>query len=145
MSTAKILVVDDAPDVLAVAQQALRRGSYDVITATSGREALELLSGDSGVDLVLAEVLMPGMTGAELIDIVNRRHPFAATMLMAGYVGDEIIDSAVPLLRKPFTADELIAEVKRVLTRSRQPLNEPRKLRWQRTAAVEKSRAAEQS
>ncbi len=143
VSTATVLIVDDATDVVAVAQQALRRGSYDVITASSGREALELLSG-TDVDLVLAEVLMPGMMGTELIDIVNHRHPFAATMLMAGYTGDKVIDPGVPLLRKPFTAGELISEVRRVLAHSRQRLDHSAELGCRHTPDAAKSRGAEQ-
>lgn len=115
LSTAKILVVDSHPEVLAVARDALKRASYDVLTATSAGEALAILGGDQRVDVLIAEVLLPGVRGTELLKTARRCRPSIAVVLMSGYTNGEIVDSTVVFVPKPFTVGMLIDGVARAL------------------------------
>ncbi len=127
-SPAKVLIVDDHPEVLEVAREALCRASYQVVTATSGSQALALLTADSQIDIVVAEVLLHGMRGTELVSTVRRCHPDSATMLMAGYTDDEVIDPSIPLLRKPFSLRTLTEAVEQALWAASRMRNQARQL-----------------
>jgi DNA-binding NtrC family response regulator len=101
-----ILVVDFRTQILALAKAILERHSYDVITAESGEQALRVLDANR-VDLVLAEVLMPHMSGLDLIERVKQSGNVAPFLLMTGYT-DRPLDSNIDVLRKPFTPDQLV-------------------------------------
>ena len=83
----------------------------------SGRDALRRLErGVDRFDLLLADVIMPVMTGVELAEIVRSRHPALRALLMSGHVSDEALIERlgrldVPVLRKPFTPEELLGAV----------------------------------
>lgn len=117
MAAGCILVVDPHPEVLGITKAMLSRASFSVWTANNGVDALEFLKGHSGTDLVLAEALMPGLSGTELIAKVQEAFPHTAVMLMTGYT-EQPLDSGIPLIEKPFTMAALIEKVKRVLARS---------------------------
>ncbi len=114
---ATVLVVDDEPVVLRAVGRQLRSLGYEVLEAGSGGAALERLAQHRGaVDLLLSDVLMPGMNGPDLVRRVQALRPGTPVLLMSGYYGDDLPDSpslalSVPLLRKPFTRDELAAAV----------------------------------
>lgn len=131
MSTATILIVDDEPLVLELAERALARSGYDVLAVQSGPEALEILKQKRPIDLVLSDVVMPGMSGPELLKSVKQLSPSTAAVLMSGYLSADQIDAAVPFVRKPFSLPTLVGTVSRVLescppvrlkSRSAQPL-----------------------
>ncbi|HSM61667.1 MAG TPA: response regulator [Longimicrobiales bacterium] len=116
-----VLVVDDDPAVLQVASKVLTRGGYRVIEAESGAQALRLVEESEGtVDLLLTDVVMPGMGGREVSEAIAQRHPGVRVLFMSAYTEDEVILQGVRVaevnfISKPFTVDGLRAKVREVL------------------------------
>ena len=115
-----ILVVEDDPRVSRATVAALEELGYRPIACGSGRDALLILERDSEIDLVITDVMMPEMTGPELVREVNRLYPWIAILFVTGYVGeagdaDDL--SGQQILRKPFTVSALSAAVGRSLGR----------------------------
>lgn len=118
---AKVLVVDDEPDVLLLCRVNLEYEGYDVIDAGSGEEALDSLD-DAAVDLVLLDVMMPGMDGWEVLKAIKSRPATAAIpviMLTAKAQDRDQIrgwsDGATEYVTKPFNPIALSQTVKRAL------------------------------
>lgn len=108
--------------MLRLATTVLRRTGFQVLTATDGAEALTRLEGlgDTELDLLLTDAIMPGMRGSELAGAVRESHPRARVLFMSGYDADEVIsrevsDRAAGFLPKPFTPRELREKVREVL------------------------------
>lgn len=78
-----ILCVDDEKNPLVLRKLVLERAGYEVVTAGSGKEALEIVSSRA-VDLVLSDLLMPGMSGAELAKEIKTQHPEMPVVLISG-------------------------------------------------------------
>jgi two-component system, cell cycle sensor histidine kinase and response regulator CckA len=121
---ATILLVDDDPLVRRVVAQVLLRFGYDVIEADCGPTGLEcFLRHRKRVDLVVSDVLMPRMSGPEMIREIHRVDPSARVVFMTGYLADErtreIIrqgaPESAPILAKPFTHERLLATVAQCL------------------------------
>ncbi|RWX80801.1 hybrid sensor histidine kinase/response regulator [Neorhizobium lilium] len=105
----KVLIVDDNAASLQAARLGVEELGLEVAAAGSGQEALAILDGAQDLDLVLSDVMMPGMNGLQLRDEVRRRFPAIGFALMTGYSEDleAGAKAGVPVLSKPFTADEL--------------------------------------
>jgi PAS domain S-box-containing protein len=119
---ATILLVDDDPDVAAFAQLCLEGGSYRVFRAESGPAGLELLGRIGPVDLLVADLAMPGMDGAQLAAEARRRHPGLRVLLATGYADASALESAAaafPVLHKPFKSAQLLASVAAILQERR--------------------------
>ena len=86
-----ILIVDDEPNVIAALQRTLFDEPYDICTATSGEEALEILT-TCKVKLVISDERMPGMDGAEFLSIVKVRYPESIRIMLTGYAS---LDAAI--------------------------------------------------
>ncbi len=120
----RILLVEDDVAVRAVARRILERGGYTVVEAGDGRAALHLVDGRSIVpDLLITDLIMPGMSGRELAERVTRRIPVIRVLYMSGYTEDNLAGhSAVPegaaFLDKPFTPETLLRKVRQVLDAS---------------------------
>jgi two-component system cell cycle sensor histidine kinase/response regulator CckA len=115
-----VLVVEPVCAVRAVIARLLGEAGYNVITADSAAQALERLSVESHVDLVLTEVVMPRLGGAKLGAHIRRDHPGTRVLYMTGWFDDivegyGIVESRVEMLRKPFGPRELRDKVSRVL------------------------------
>ena len=80
----RILVVDDETVVLSSMEKLLSIGPYTVLSALSGHEGLEVLARE-WVDLVISDERMPGMSGAEFLSIVRKRHPQTVRIMLTGY------------------------------------------------------------
>lgn len=106
-----LLIVDDTPASLDSARLALDGLVADIIAARSGSEALELLQSRAGIEAVISDIMMPGMSGIELAEEIARRWPELPVVLMTGYSDKLEAGAAVshPVVTKPFTTKELAA------------------------------------
>jgi PAS domain S-box-containing protein len=114
-----ILVVDDEDALRAVIARMLRAAGYRVLEAASPAEALERYGGGSTVhlDAVLSDYLMPGMTGDDLIDLLQIGRPGLPALLMSAYTPDRRLGRgpAPAFLAKPFTSPLLLRRLREVL------------------------------
>lgn len=111
----RILVVDDNPQVRAVAVTLMEELGYGVVEASGGAEALRLLREDGRFDLLLTDYAMPGMTGTELAGRAQALEPTLGVLLMTGYADAAALPSGgVPVLRKPFALDDLRLAIERL-------------------------------
>jgi two-component system, cell cycle sensor histidine kinase and response regulator CckA len=113
-----VLVVDDETAVRRFAVRVLQRDGYDVLEASDGIEAIELLqSGKASVHIVVSDIVMPRMNGVELMQAVAGSHPEIPVVLMSGYATAALSDLGIAtpcsILPKPFPAERLLAEVHR--------------------------------
>jgi GAF domain-containing protein len=121
--TETILLVEDESDVRELAREILEQAGYRVIEATSGAEALVLTrSAGRAPDLLLTDVIMPRMSGAELARELAPLAPAMRVAFMSGYTDDAlghhgVLDPGTILLEKPFTPDSLLAGVRAALDR----------------------------
>ncbi|MGE3783904.1 MAG: response regulator, partial [Alphaproteobacteria bacterium] len=120
----RVLLVDDDPDVRAVAAAMLAEAGYDVVEAGSGGAALDLLEDPQlGVELMIADIVMPGMNGVELAHAARRRRPQMPVLFVTGFGGAALPANRPPpgeMLRKPFRAADLIAKVAAMLSRAQE-------------------------
>jgi CheY-like chemotaxis protein len=123
---ARILVVEDDPRVRSSTIEALQDLDYDPVACGSGAEAIDIFESRT-FDLVISDVIMPEMTGPELIKHLKQTHDDFAVLFVTGYVGEGETGDLVghELLRKPFTVGALANAVAVAL--SRRPTNEPRR------------------
>ena len=122
-TTGTILLVEDVTEVREVIQLQLTEEGFDVIAAEHGRAALDALeAADGEVDVVLSDVVMPVMGGIELGGHLRRRYPGIRFALMTGFCGESLGGEAdaVPMLRKPFTTNELLSVVGTLCTQAEQ-------------------------
>ena len=112
-----ILVVEDDSAVRALIRKTLTAEGCRILEAGNGLEALGLLEqGGTPVDLVLTDVVMPGMGGRSLADHVGQLYPELKILFMSGYpstmvASHGVLNSEVSFLEKPFSADVLKAKV----------------------------------
>ena len=113
-----ILLVEDEPAVRQLFSQALSRAGYTVHEARNGQEAMKLFDqhGDS-IDLVLTDMRMPYMGGAELAHHLRGRRRTLKLLCISGYPGSLDSDLSTDFLAKPFSRDELLNKVREVLDR----------------------------
>nr|WP_265571505.1 response regulator [Sphingomicrobium nitratireducens] len=117
--TGTILLVEDEPMVRTVAERALTRHGYTVLTATNGEEALELLEGGNDVSLLVSDVVMPLMDGPTMGREARKDRPDLPILFMSGYAEEQLRKSIdidnVAFLPKPFSVQELAEAVRAVL------------------------------
>ncbi len=114
----RILLVDDDSAVRAVTAEALRDLGYDVIEAGSGAAALDLFER-SGVDLMIVDLAMPGMSGAELASRVRAKRPDMPMLFVTGFADRSMLDdvSEAEVVGKPFAPGELADKARAALLR----------------------------
>ena len=109
-----ILVVDDDSRVVQQASEMLAMMGYQVIPADSAEQALAVFAGLAAeIDLLLTDILMPGLTGPELAELVHRERPELPVLLMTGFAGR--YQGAADLIEKPFGMAELQERLARAL------------------------------
>jgi two-component system cell cycle sensor histidine kinase/response regulator CckA len=112
-----ILMVDDEELLLTMGQMLLSEFGYRVLTANSGEKALEIIaSSGEPIDLVVTDLVMPGMSGRELIDRLRQVSPGLRVLSMSGYVRQGTAEEEGTHLQKPFTSQELLRKVKNALS-----------------------------
>lgn len=116
-----VLVVEDDPRVSRSTVSVLEELGYHPQACASGKEALDILRGQGRIDLVITDVMMPEMTGPELVRVLAGDYPDVAVLFVTGYVGEagDAIDlGGYDLLRKPFTVAALATSVAAALDRA---------------------------
>ena len=114
-----ILLVDDEDLVINMGRTILSSFGYQVLTANSGTKAVEILSKpNTEVDLVITDLVMPQMSGRELIEHVHQLAPGVPILCTSGYVRASGKENPVTFLQKPFSTQDLLRRVKQVLTAS---------------------------
>lgn len=126
--TGRVLVVDDEPQVLAVAKAILDAHSFDVLVTDSGETALNMLaqpaSGDQRIELVILDLTMPGgLSGFEVLEEMRRMDASLPIIACSGYFQENARDLCQAIgfsdiLPKPYTLDHLVATVRGCLARS---------------------------
>src|SRR6266481_5483527 len=123
-----ILLVEDADPLRKLAQAFLESNGFRVLSAPSGEAALEIAARHSGIfDLLLTDVVMPGMNGRVLAEKLSLQRPGLKVLFMSGYTdsfiaGHGVLEAGTNLLHKPFTEEILISKVREVLDSARKPL-----------------------
>ena len=118
-----ILIIEDEPAVRRVTSGLLKGKGYTVLIAESGDDALEIAANYSGdVDLILTDVVMPGLQGPELVASLLELYPRAAVLFVSGYMdpdrfGDLNLNERRSFLQKPFSTESLEHEVSEILNR----------------------------
>ena len=108
-----VLVAEDEPTIRELATRILTAQGYIVLAAATGIEALELARHSERIDVLLTDVIMPGMTGSELAATLSRDRPGLPIVYMSGY-SDQVVakhgvlDAGTLYLQKPFTSQELL-------------------------------------
>ncbi len=117
-----MLIAEDDPAVRSLVQQILTDAGFEVVTASNGRRALdELHRTGARFDLLLTDVLMPEVGGVELAREVTAADSSCQVLFMSGYSDESpvyrlSVEPGVRLLSKPFTPDQLLREVRRILS-----------------------------
>jgi two-component system cell cycle sensor histidine kinase/response regulator CckA len=114
-----IMLVEDEDMVRAVAERALTRQGYTVLTAENGEAALELLREAARPDLLISDVVMPTMDGPTMVRHVRERYPDLPVLFMSGYAEEQLRNSIdidnVAFLPKPFSVQQLADATREVL------------------------------
>jgi two-component system cell cycle sensor histidine kinase/response regulator CckA len=115
-----ILVVDDEPEIRKLVTAMLTRSGYRVLTADSGENAIRLFRNNPGVDLLLTDVVAPGMSGPMIADEIAALRSDIKVVFMSGYDNTQVvqryvIEKGYSLLIKPFTMEQLATMVRDVL------------------------------
>jgi PAS domain S-box-containing protein len=116
-----VLLVEDQPELRMVAGEILRRHGYTVLEATDGEDALRVAGeADRAIDLLLTDVVMPGLGGREVADALVAERPSLAVVFTSGYADDAmlregILDGALHFIQKPFSASSLLRKLREVL------------------------------
>ncbi len=118
-----VLIVDDEPAILDLMREVFTRDGYTVLHASRGAQALRLADRyDDPIDLLVTDIVMPGMTGLELADELRLRRPETKVLLLSGHLDDreEVLQGLARtpylFLLKPFTVKELEDKVRGLLT-----------------------------
>jgi CheY-like chemotaxis protein len=115
-----VLVVEDDPIVLELARALLERQGYRVLVAADGAKALATSESEARIDLLITDVVMPGMNGRELAERLRALRPGLRVLYTSGYtenviVHHGVVDAAVQFLAKPYEQISLVRKVRQVL------------------------------
>ena len=122
---ARVLILEDDPDMREALAEVLRDEGYEVATAANGREAVEL-AGRSSFDLLVSDIRMEGMSGLEAIEAIKLQQPELGSMIVSGWASEAETLRAVELnvgayLKKPFRSEDFLAAVQTTLQRRPRP------------------------
>jgi GAF domain-containing protein/ActR/RegA family two-component response regulator len=116
-----VLLVEDETEVRRLARQVMETAGYTVLEAHAGNEALALCQRSGGpIDLLLTDVIMPGMSGRELADRLTTMRPTMKVLFVSGYTDDRlgrhgVLEPGVDFLAKPFSPAELLQRIHEAL------------------------------
>ena len=116
-----VLVVEDEASVRELSTRILGQAGYRVLEAANGDDAERIFADHAGsIDLVVADVIMPGCSGPELLNRLHVQAPALRVLYMSGYTDQSVVrkaglDRGLPFVQKPFTAAELVRQVRQTL------------------------------
>jgi len=116
-----ILLVEDEEPLRALTYSVLMKSGYAVLESSNAAQAIELIQRrGSTVDLLLTDVVLPGMSGTALAEEILQTYPETKVLFMSGYThfaasGQRVLEAGTFLLQKPFAPDELRSKVREVL------------------------------
>ncbi|HEU0235267.1 MAG TPA: response regulator [Candidatus Limnocylindrales bacterium] len=112
-----VLLVDDEPAIRQLAGRLLERDGFEVIRGDSATAAIAIVEDPAvSIDVVLTDLVMPGVGGAELAAVVRRVRPTVPIVFMSGFAEADVVTSLdAPVVPKPFTAEVLVGAVRRAL------------------------------
>jgi response regulator RpfG family c-di-GMP phosphodiesterase len=116
----KVLLVDDEESILSSLRRLLRGQPYDVLIATSGAQALEIMAQNS-IDLIMTDARMPNMDGATLLGHIHQRYPATTRILLTGYADLPTIIKAINdgqihrYISKPWNDEEMLLTLRQAL------------------------------
>jgi len=121
---AKILLVDDEHEFVAILTQRLTQRNYSVTFAHSGKDALVQLEDDKEIDVVILDVKMPGVDGIETLKLIKEKWPFIEVIMLTGH---STLDSAIDAIKidandyllKPIEMEQLVSKIKKAVCRKR--------------------------
>lgn len=132
--TESVLVVEDEEGLRSITATTLKSCGYQVLAARDGREAMRLIERVQEIDLLVTDVVMPGVGGRQLAEQLQARLPRLKVLYMSGYTDDAVIrhgvaQGEVAFLRKPFSARDLARTVRRIL-------DQPQKTKGRRSEII---------
>ena len=116
-----ILVVEDEMSVRLMIVKMLKLYGYKTFVAADGQDGIKLFNDqNSAIDLILSDVVMPDMSGVEMMQIILEQNPLIRYVLMSGYTDEEIVrhgivDRGIDFIQKPFTPEALISKIRKTL------------------------------
>lgn len=116
-----VLVVDDEPDILRLVETVLTRAGHKVVTASNGERALEKVRKmSSSPDLLLTDVVMPGLSGPMIAEQLREQFPALKILFISAFEDRQVVrryvkDPGYELISKPFHIEELSAKVQQLL------------------------------
>lgn len=116
----KVLLVEDEVTITEMISEMLEKLGYQVLATSDPNEALELAGQSDGIELLITDVIMPGMDGKTLADKLSARYPLLKTLFISGYTADVIasqgvLHQGVHFLEKPFSRKELGSKIREVI------------------------------
>jgi two-component system cell cycle sensor histidine kinase/response regulator CckA len=117
----KILLVEDEEKLRELVEAVLVSSGFEVITACNGKEGLQIVQdGVKDIDLILTDVIMPIMSGKQMVDLLKPLLPKAKIVFMSGYTDDAlaphgVLEHDIELVEKPFLAKNLVARIREIL------------------------------
>ena len=119
-----VLLVEDEETLRSLGAVVLETYGYNVLTAANGQEALRVAHRHRGkLDLLLTDVVMPGINGCELAAMLRNRQPGLKVLFLSGYTEEDIVSRGIPndgsaFLNKPFSPASLVTKIRQVLDES---------------------------
>ena len=116
-----VLLVEDSDVVRDLVANMLEGGGLTVLQASGGEEAMALARrGDAPIDLLLTDIVMPGMSGVELADRLERERPGMRILFMTGYAEEIVVNEGIlgkhrECIGKPFTQEQITTKVRNIL------------------------------
>ena len=117
-----ILFVEDEPDLITLGRTVLEEYGYKVLTAANGAEAIEIATRSEGpIDLIVTDVVMPGMGGRELVERLREKNPNVEALFVSGYTRDTVLLHGVEeeefhFMEKPYTPQSLAQAIHEILS-----------------------------
>jgi len=111
-----VLLVEDEESVRELVRATLEKQGYTVLDTGKGDVALQMALSHTGpIDILISDLVLPGMGGRELGSKVNESHPETKILIVSGYPEDMVVGPGIEFLQKPFTLQALAGKVQDVL------------------------------